>query len=231
MMMPNARLTLHPGDVHEGGIVIGFEKTQGGSNYYRVACKHCGREYVTKGSSLASGKAKSCGCLSKIGKTTHGLASVDVLTYTSWNQMRARCFTSSNINYHRYGARGIRPCAFLAADPRNLLSVIGPRPDKSASLDRPEHEGGYWCGQCEECRAAAHPKNVRWLDRKGQARNTGRNRVIEAFGERRLLCEWAELSGLGHKTILYRLEEAGMFPEEALTKPDKRGHCLMRRVT
>lgn len=78
-------------------------------------------------------------------------------TYTSWDGMIQRCTNPNNVNYHRYGGRGIRVCKeWFAFD--SFLADMGERP-KDKSIDRIDNDGNY------------EPSNCKWSTRKEQAQN------------------------------------------------------------
>ena len=77
-------------------------------------CKcECGKKIVTTGSSLNTGKTRSCGCLlSDILKernknilTAHGYYNHPL--YKTWYGIMHRCYNKKNKRYSRYGGRGI----------------------------------------------------------------------------------------------------------------------------
>src|SRR4051812_42891213 len=70
---------------------------------WKCVCK-CGKEIVTRGSSLRSGHTVSCGCV----KWEHGLGASK--TYCSWMEMKRRCLDPFHRHYDNYGARGIKIC-------------------------------------------------------------------------------------------------------------------------
>ncbi|MDV7992081.1 hypothetical protein [Rhodococcus sp. IEGM 1374] len=84
--------------------------------------------------------------------------------YEIWTSMKSRCYSPSNINYERYGGRGIAifdewKHSFLA-----FYEYVGPRPGAAFSLDRIDNDRNYG------------PGNVRWATRQQQGANTRRRK-------------------------------------------------------
>lgn len=140
----------------------------------------CGHKVKIRIARMLSGEMQSCGCLldekrlENLAKaqavvTTHGLSQSP--TGTNWNAMMQRCFNARAENFYRYGAVGIKPCAFLKASPVNLVVAIGTRPSPEMSIDRIDTTKGYFCGMCEECLTNGWPANIRWATPKQQANN------------------------------------------------------------
>lgn len=177
---------------------------QGSNGLWLCRCE-CGTERPVSALNLRSGASQSCGCLrserSASAHTKHGL--VGTPEYRAWVHARKRCDDTGDNSYHNYGGRGIRVCEEWRNDFAAFIGDMGQRPSPRHSLDRIDNERGY------------EPGNCRWADRSTQARNTRRNRWIVIDGERRLLTDWSELSGIGHTTIIWRLR-AGWPPKRAV---------------
>jgi hypothetical protein len=80
---------------------------------FRWLCRCvCSTERVLRGSSLRSGRTRSCGCLQRelVGARSrkHGLSRSP--EYRSWTAMMARCYDPNSISYKYYGALGIEVC-------------------------------------------------------------------------------------------------------------------------
>jgi hypothetical protein len=119
--------------------------------------------------------------------------------------MNDRCYRESNISYQDYGGRGVRVCDEWRHDFAAFLAYIGLRPSPDMSIDRIRANGNY------------EPGNVRWADKKTQARNTRNKTLIDAYGLSLTLIEWAEHSGIKKGTIWHRLRIGGWSPEKAVT--------------
>lgn len=179
-----------------------------GSVNYRWKCKcDCGTELSVHAGSLTSGNTKSCGCFRreecKKRQTTHGMTGKS--EYFIWRTMRDRCRNTKSKAWPYYGGRGIMVCErWLKFE--NFLEDMGMRPNH-ATLDRIDNSGNY------------EPSNCRWTTRVTQARNTRKNRMIEALGMTMCLSEWSEKTGLNPDTITARIDRHGWTPEKAVTHP------------
>ena len=160
----------------------------------------CGVQKAIMSWSLTKGLSTSCGCfhreiVSALGKKAkrHGMR--HTTEYKIWSGMRDRCLNPNYHHYHNYGGRGI------TIDPRwdlfeNFYADMGVRP-VGMSLDRRDNNKGY------------SPENCRWATDQEQHRNMSSNRIMEAFGQQRLMCEWAEILKVKRQTLksaIYRGE-------------------------
>jgi len=104
----------------------------------------------------------SCGCYHKeVAVFKHGRGSNSDAdpTYRSWLAMKRRCLIADDIDYHRYGGKGITICTQWQYDFAQFLADMGERPD-GTTLDRwPNKAGNY------------EPGNCRWATPKEQASN------------------------------------------------------------
>ena len=119
-------------------------------------------------------------------------------TYTNWKDMKSRCGKvdvktgTSPIELHPYFIK--------FAD---FLSIMGPRPEPTWSLDRIDPTGPY------------APENVRWASETTQARNRTNTVYLEYQGARRPLTEWAEIRGEAPDTYRAR-KRLGWTDEEVI---------------
>ena len=180
----------------------------GGTTPWVIAICECGGsgDYVLE--KLRSGHTQTCGCStgSIISKSlaTHGASGSPL--YKVWSEMKRRCDNPADTSYPNYGGRGISYDARWS-DFVLFREDMGDRP-AGKTLERVDNDGDY----CKE--------NCRWATRKEQGRNKSSNRVLEAFGESKLLIEWAESSGIAQQTIWKRLNR-GWDVERAVSEPSR----------
>jgi hypothetical protein len=144
-------------------------------------------------------KTRSCGCMR--GKfftaSNQKLRSKHTRLYANWATMKERCTNPKSVSYPNYGGRGIKvhPDWALKGNEgfANFLRDVGEPPTAKHSIDRIDNNGNY------------EPGNVRWAERKTQARNTRVNCNITINDETCTLAEWSERSGLKRETISRRL--------------------------
>jgi hypothetical protein len=172
----------------------------------------CGTEKAIARQLLVSGRAMSCGCLSRElaaeRNATHGHCKgyVSSKAYTAWQNMRRRCFEKTNKRFAEYGGRGITVCErWLSFE--NFLSDMGEPPSPKHSIDRVDNHGNY------------EPGNCRWAQSDVQMKNRRNARLLTFNGRTQNLCDWAAEIGIKSDTLAARIDLYGMSVEEALTKP------------
>lgn len=208
-IITESRSKVKPGEKFGRWTVIGVPFS---SNYVTrvvVECE-CGNVAAVNQHSLLSGQSLSCGCHRNDFKITHGQAKKSGVTplYKCWRAILDRTKRSGHQFWEDYGGRGISVCDEWQQsfeNFRNWSVENGYHP--SLQLDRENNDRGY------------EPGNCRWVTRVVQARNKRSNRIVEAFGERKLLCEWAEDSRCIVKlvTLQARLNR-GWNAERAITE-------------
>lgn len=150
----------------------------------------CGKEWTVDGSSLRSGKMRSCGCKKGEQRITHGLSKEPI--YAIWCTMKARCLNPNHHFYYRYGGRGIQ------VDPRwmdfELFVKDMGKPKPGTTLDRIDNDGNYTKSNC------------RWATRKQQANNTRRNVVIKTSQGSMSIEDAANYAGITYNAMQKRIE-------------------------
>ena len=79
--------------------------------------------------------------------------------YTTWINMKERCYNSNSKDYHRYGGRGIKVCDEWKNSFINFYSDMGDKPFPKAQIDRKENDKGY------------NKSNCRWVTQLENRRN------------------------------------------------------------
>lgn len=171
----------------------------------RWLCRcECGAEKVACGGNLKRGNVQSCGCLLRQ-KDPNALHLNP--EFKMWMSMRRRCTDHKAPNFPIYGGRGISVCDRWMASFTDFLSDMGARPSSVHQIDRIDVNGNY------------EPGNCRWVTAKEQGRNRRNNHVVEAFGHRRTISEWAEITGISKVTLRSRLTKYGWSAERAVSTP------------
>lgn len=139
-------------------------------------CKcQCGNYKLIAKYSLTKRLTVSCGCRKY--ETTHGLIKHPV--YRSWSNMKTRCNNINTDNYKDYGGRGIT----VYDEWNNFMAFynwsIKNGYKEGLTIDRIDNDGNY------------EPENCRWVNRIVQGKNKRNNIVVFAFGESKIVAEWA----------------------------------------
>lgn len=189
------------------GLVFGeltVEKYHGvilGRRHWACRCSCPVRSVVLRTArDLLGHRMLSCGCYRKPGpKRTprHPL-------YMTWKNMMRRCYDPREIGYKNYGAIGVRVCRRWH-EKQNFFDDVVAKPNPRLTIDRfPNKEGDY------------SPDNFRWATLKEQNGNKRTNVWLDFKGERKIVAEWARITGISESTINHR-RLAGWTVEKTLT--------------
>ena len=139
---------------------------------------------------------------SPFARVKHGMYGTP--TYKSWQKMKERCLNKNSVSYSRYGAVGITVCERWMTF-ENFFADMGVRP-QGTSIDRwPNRNGNY------------EPGNCRWATLQEQGRNRNDNRYLTIGGITKAAPDWADEVGLKANTLLARVDQGRMSPEQALS--------------
>lgn len=134
--------------------------------------------------------------------------------YYSWSNMKRRC---NNKNDKDYGGRGIsydKKWEDFMGFYEDMFSTY----KNGLTLDRIDNNGNY-------CKS-----NCRWATRKQQNRNTRKNRRFNYLGQKKLLSEWSEITGIPRSTLAQRIYVYGWQVEDALSRKLLKNSKSLRKV-
>lgn len=136
-------------------------KRKRGSVVWLLACT-CGVEHES--GAMAQRRTYSCrDCAydNMPRPTQHG--DVGTTMYSTWCDMKSRCYNPNVRSYKTYGARGISVCALWRNNfleyKRYVEENLGSRPSPEHTIDRIDNDGNY------------EPGNLRWASKFEQTHN------------------------------------------------------------
>lgn len=178
-------------------LFVGFE----GNGLWRVkfACGHSGALCRYRALNSATSNCSKC---SNTGESNivHGHSPKTKgksKTYTTWLNMKKRCYDPKNNRYSTYGGRGIKVCdRWLEPKGQGFINFLKDMGEKqeNLTLERINIDGDY----CKE--------NCVWATNIEQANNKTNNRLIlSSSGEVWSLRRWCEILGIDYKNAWYQL--------------------------
>jgi hypothetical protein len=180
--------------------------------FFYCICE-CGNTAMPDMGAVRSGATQSCGCFLKEQVRKHGFArhknTEELRLYQIWSGIKQRCLNENQKNYFRYGGKGVAICNEWVESFETFLADMGPRPDKTYSIDRIDNSKGY------------NAENCRWATKVEQAQNTSFNINVTFGSATRSLSYWCTMFAIDHGTVLSRVNR-GKPPvsfQEALTRP------------
>lgn len=144
--------------------------------------------------------------------------------YSVYNGMIQRCYNNKHPHYDLWGGRGIRVCDAWVNNYQEFRKWAYDngydenKDRKEQSLDRIDNDGNY------------EPSNCRWASMKEQRNNQRKRETGKGYkynwtfeGITKSAVEWCEIFNVSVPMVIYRVNEKGMSPFEALVTPVKRG--------
>lgn len=165
----------------------------------------CGNTIVVRGGDLRASHTRSCGCFQNESNsrthTTHGGSKGRL--YRIWRKMHERCYNSNQVQYSKYGGRGIAICPewkddFSAFQKWSMLHGYA----DDLTIDRIDNNKGY------------SPDNCRWATVKEQANNKRNNHMVTMFGRTQNVSMWCDELHVKRGTVYQRFRK-GWTAEEA----------------
>jgi hypothetical protein len=198
---------IEPGTVYNKLTILGFAPDT--RDYLLCRCD-CGTEKIIHRWNLVRGTTKSCGCLLHVkrrsGNYRHGCSATRL--YHCWRNMHLRCYDPASKSFSIYGAKGVKVCAEWSEPPAFFAWAKENGYADNLTLERKNNNGNY------------EPSNCSWATRKQQSRNRSHIKFYTAFGETKILPEWAEDSRCepSYKTLATRVR-SGWNIEKAIVEP------------
>lgn len=199
----------------EVGVVFGYltalgEGSRTGRGIY--ACR-CGKVLEAGKAYVRIGNTTSCGCRRRDTllrtKTTHGMRGHPL--YSTWAEMRRRCYSPKAASFKNYGARGIKVCPSWDSFVK-FVSDMGSKPHPKDTLERKDTNADYG------------PFNCCWASRQAQNENTRASLRYSYRGQTLTMAEVqakAAVFGIKPGTVRCRISQ-GMAIERAIELPLQR---------
>lgn len=146
--------------------------------------------------------------------TTHGLSKTKI--YKTFYGMKQRCYNKNNPEYKNYGGRGIRICDEWLNDFTKFYEWMisagweNGKTGREQTIERNDVNGDYCPGNCK------------LIPIEEQQLNKSNSRRITAFGETKILSQWANETGIPITTIKARIDRLGWSCERAVLEPVKK---------
>lgn len=200
------------GRLYMSSYIGGKETPCGAILYYLKGKCDCGSVHFYNAAAIRSGKTASCGCLQaeltskRVRRHGHKSGGKSTRAYRAWRGIISRCFYPTDINWKRYGAKGITVHPEWRHSFELFLEHIGPPPTEKHTIDRyPDKNGNYV------------PGNVRWATQMEQMNNVNKNRWVTFNGKLLTISQLAREVGIAARTLHYRIIKRGATVDAAVS--------------
>ena len=177
--------------------------SKNGKALWKCQCE-CGNAIYLTTDILKSGRQISCGCYRKSRNLKHGDCYERL--YHIWNGMIGRCTHKSYPSYKHYGKNGVSVCDQWKEYESFKKWALENGYDDNLLIDRIDNGKGY------------SPDNCRFVTAKQQQNNKTNNHVLTFKGQRKTVCEWAEILNVNPQALFSRLKR-GWTIERTLSEP------------
>lgn len=128
--------------------------------------------------------------------------------YTTWQNIKNRCYNPNGQDYKDYGARGIPVCDEWKQNfEKFYLWAISNGWEKGLSIERKDYNLGY------------SPENCTWIPMSEQSKNRRTVKLITYSGETHNIAEWSRITNMPRKTLYARLKSKNFTVQEAFELP------------
>lgn len=134
-----------------------------------------------------------------------GIPNYKLPEYKTWKNMRTRCNNPNHKDYKFYGAKGIYVCKSWDSF-NKFYSDMGPRPNKSYSIDRINTCGPY------------SSQNCRWATKLEQVNNMKSNRLLTYKNKTMTVAETSRYYELNYDRFRLRIQR-GWTTKRAIETP------------
>jgi hypothetical protein len=168
-------------------------------------CKcDCGGEKVVKGSNLIRKDTKSCGCLYKTSKITHGFSKSKL--YLIYQRAYRGCYIPQDKLYYLLGAKGIKMVEEWLDITNFIAWACSTKYKEGLFLARIDKEGPF------------SPDNCKWVDSEEMNNTKANNHYLTYNNKTLTLAQWELETKIPAATLATRLTR-GWTEERALITP------------
>jgi hypothetical protein len=127
--------------------------------------------------------------------------------YTTWMNIKQRCYNPNRPDYKYYGRKGIGMCEEWRNSFQSLSDWARSNGyEEALTIDRIDANDDY------------KPSNCRWVTMNAQANNKGNNHLLTYNGKTQTIAQWARDIGFSPYTITRRINVFRWSTERALTE-------------
>jgi hypothetical protein len=187
---------------------IARKQIKSGYQVRQILCScSCGNINTLTPSVIIKGAVLSCGCLlfENIPPNKKYNVCHPKLKGVYYGMIR-RCYNSKDVNFKRYGGRGVSVCDEWRENPQSFFDWAKENYKPGLHLDK-DSKGLGTLYSPETCRWATHAENQL---------NTSRSNKVMYKGTMINICQLERLSGISDETLRHRIVDLGLTAEQAV---------------